>query len=93
MTKAIAAGANIYLASVAKSQKGINKAKAYFPKAAKQHSIPILMANCFGYCDNFQSVGQSAVWNKAGEMIGQLSDKEAGLLIYDMSSDCMVAVA
>ena len=93
LKKAIDLEANIYLASVAKSQKGIEKAQAYFPKAAKEHSIPILMVNCFGYCDNFLSVGQSMVWNKEGTMIGQLADKETGLLIYDTITERIVELS
>jgi len=91
LKNAIALGANIYVASVAKSQKGIDKAQVYFPKVAKKHSIPILMVNCFGYCDNFQSAGQSMIWNKEGEVIGRLADKETGLLIYDTVSEAVIA--
>jgi len=66
LEKAVDMEANIYLASVAKSQKGIDKAKAYFPIVAKKYAIPILMSNCIGHCDNFESAGQSAVWNDKG---------------------------
>lgn len=80
-------GANIYLASVAKPQKGIEKAKTYFSKVSKEKSIPILMANSVGYCDNFISAGQSSVWNKAGNIIGQLNESEESILIYDTEKE------
>lgn len=83
LQQAMEMGAHMYLASVAKPQRGIDKAFAYFPQVAKEKSIPILMANCVGYCDNFQSVGQSAVWDHSGNLVGQLPDHEAGMLIYD----------
>ena len=83
LEKSIDEGANIYLASVAKSQKGIDKAKAYYSKVSKEKSIPILMANCVGYCDNFESVGQSSIWNRKGNIIGQLNECEEGILVYD----------
>jgi predicted amidohydrolase len=76
-------GAEIYLASVAKSQKGIDKAMIHYPSVARQFSIPVLMANCVGYCDNFLSVGKSAVWTKQGNLTLQLDDKVEGILIYD----------
>ena len=76
-------GMDIYIASVAKSQKGIDKAYSHFPNIAKEFSIPILMSNCYGFCDNFETVGQSAVWNEKGILIGQLDDKHTGLIIYD----------
>lgn len=81
--RAMEIGANIYLASVAKSQQGMNKATNYFPKIAKENSIPVFLSNCVGYCDNFLSVGQSAIWNDEGVLVGQISKDEEGLLIYD----------
>ncbi len=83
-------GANIYLASVAKSQKGIDKAGVYFPKTAKEKLIPILLCNCIGYCDSFESAGQSAVWNKQGKLIGKLSKTEKGVLIYDTKEEIVI---
>lgn len=85
-------GAKIYVASVAKSQKGINNAKAYFSKVAKERSIPILMANCVGLCENFESVGQSSVWNKQGNLLGQLSDSEEGILVYDTKEEIVDSI-
>ena len=76
-------GADIYIASVAKSKEGIEMAYKYFSKTAIEYKTPILMANCIGPCDNYISVGQSAVWNKQGQIIGELDDKNQGLLIYD----------
>lgn len=80
-------GAEIYVASVAKSQNGIDKAMMHFPMVAKKFSVPVLMANCVGYCDNFQSVGKSSVWTKQGNLAGQLDDKLEGLLIFDTETE------
>ncbi len=41
------------------------------------------MSNAVGYCDNFASNGLSCVWNRKGELIGQLDRENQGLLIYD----------
>lgn len=76
-------GADIYIASVAKSKDGIEKAYKYFSKIAIEYQTPILISNCIGPCDNFISVGQSAVWNKQGQIIGVLNEKNQGLLIFD----------
>ncbi|UII20524.1 carbon-nitrogen hydrolase family protein [Fulvivirga ligni] len=76
-------GADIYLASVAKSQNGINKAFNHYPTIANEYSMPVIMGNNIGYCDNFMGAGQSAVWNEKGELLGKLSDDKEGLLIYD----------
>jgi predicted amidohydrolase len=80
-------GAEIYVASVAKSQNGIDKAMKHYPEIALENSIPILMSNCIGYCDNFLSIGQTSVWTKQGKLIGQLDDKAEGILVFDTETE------
>ena len=83
-------GADVYLASVAKPANGVEKAFDHYPKVAKQYGMPVLMANCVGFCDNFLSVGKSAVWTKEGKLIGQLDDKTQGILIFDTETEEIV---
>ncbi len=80
-------GADIYLASVAKPLNGINKALKHYPEVAMNYSMPVLMSNCVGYCDNFMSVGLSSVWNKHGQLVGQLDEQNEGLLIFDTETE------
>ena len=80
-------GAEIYIASVAKAQNGFNKAMAHYPDVAKKLSMPVLMANCVGFCDNFESVGKSSVWTKDGVLAGQLDDQLEGILIFDTETE------
>lgn len=79
-------GMEIYLASVAKSQKGIKKAFIRYPEIATRFSVPVLMSNSIGFCDNFISSGQSAVWNEKGELLERLENDKEGLLIFDTES-------
>ena len=83
-------GADVYLASVAKPANGVEKAFNHYPKIAKQHAMPVLMSNCVGFCDNFLSVGKSAVWTKKGKLVGQLDDKTEGVLIFDTETEEVV---
>ncbi len=83
-------GADVYLASVAKSENGVKKGFDYYPKVAKQYAMPVLMSNCVGFCDNFLSVGKSSVWTKQGELVGQLDDKTEGILIFDTETEEIV---
>ena len=76
-------GGEVYLACVAKSQNGIEKAFQHYPKIAKKYSMTVLMCNSIGFCDNFISVGQSAIWNEKGELIAKLENNKEGLLIFD----------
>jgi len=85
--KASKLGAEIYVASVAKSQNGINKAMRHYPEVAKRYTIPVLMANCVGFCDNFNSVGKSSVWTNQGILVGQLDHESEGFLIFDTETE------
>lgn len=34
--------------------------------------MPVLMVNCVGFCDNFESVGGSGYWGVNGELVACL---------------------
>lgn len=80
-------GAEVYLASVAKSQNGVDVAMTHYPEVARKNSMPVLMSNCIGHCDNFESVGHSSVWTKEGLLLAQLDGKNEGLLIFDTETE------
>lgn len=75
--------AAIYIASVAKPDRGLKKAYIHFSSIACEFNIPILMSNCVGFCDNFMSNGNSSVWSKNGVLIHQLNEHQAGFFIYN----------
>lgn len=76
-------GAQVYIASVAKSADGVEKAIKRLSEIAGRYSVAVLMSNCVGHCDNFESAGQSSVWNDAGSLLGQLNHADEGVLILD----------
>jgi predicted amidohydrolase len=80
-------GAEMYVTSVAKTQNGIDKAMAHYPEIAKKFSMPVLMSNCVGHCDNFESIGNTAVWNKQGNMLAQLDNTQEGILVFDTETE------
>jgi predicted amidohydrolase len=45
--------------------------------------MTVLMSNCVGHCDNFESAGRSSAWNDEGLLLGQLNDTDEGMLIFD----------
>jgi predicted amidohydrolase len=83
---AVNLGADVYLASVAKSTGGMVKAIVHYPTIARKHSMYVLMANCVGRCDSFVSVGQSAVWNSQGELLMQMNSESEGMVMVDTIS-------
>ncbi|RYU93014.1 carbon-nitrogen hydrolase family protein [Emticicia agri] len=79
-----ALGAQVYLTSVAKSQKGIDKARTHYPLIARQYEMPVLMVNGVGYCDNFESAGNSGFWNSKGELVAALDNGSEGVLVVEV---------
>lgn len=88
--KAHELGATIYIASVAKSKSGLDKADIHYPKIAKKHNMFVLMSNCVGYCDDFHSVGCSTIWDTNGIVKGRLNGENQGLLIYDTDTEVII---
>ena len=80
------AGATVYLASVAKSQRGIVKSYAHFSQVSNEYSTPILLVNRVGFCDDFMAAGQTAAWDLNGNIIDQLNQPQPGLLLVDLDS-------
>lgn len=81
--KAFKNGATTYIASVAKSARGVEKALYHYPETARKYSMPVLMSNCVGPCDDFVGVGGTAAWNSKGQLVGQLDSTSEGLVIFD----------
>lgn len=76
-------GPNIYLASVAKSKPGVEKALDRLSQIANNYSMTILMANCIGLADGNECTGNSSVWNDRCALLAQLDDSHEGILILD----------
>ncbi len=76
-------GAEIYIASVAKSVMGIKSAVPILTGIARQYDMTVLMSNCVGPCEGFDAGGQSSAWNREGVLLGQLNDSSEGILIVD----------
>ncbi len=78
--------AQIYLASVAKHQRGVTGAQTHYAKISARHQMMVLMANAVGPCEEFVCAGGSAFWSRQGECLGRLDENQEGLLIADVSS-------
>jgi len=84
--KAFKNGAGIYVASVAKSAAGMEKAGQSLAAIAAQYSMKVVISNSVGYYDNFESAGGSAAWNNTGKLIANLNKTNEGLLFFDTDS-------
>ncbi|NHF67533.1 carbon-nitrogen hydrolase family protein [Xanthomonas hortorum] len=81
--QAAASGAGVYLASVAKSERGVTSAYSHYPKIAEKHSMTVLMANCVGPADTFIGAGRSAIWSSDGDLVCSADAFQEALVAYD----------
>lgn len=86
-------GAEIYIVSVAKDEKGIENGYIHYAEMARKYKMPVLMSNCFGFCDNFHANGQSAIWNSEGILKGKLESDQEGILMYDTKLDAIESLS
>jgi predicted amidohydrolase len=83
-------GAAIYIASVAKSVNGVEKAIESLSEIAKKYSMTVLMSNCIGLCDGVECGGKTSIWNNKGLLVGQLNDTNEGILIIDTDTQELI---
>jgi predicted amidohydrolase len=75
--------ASVYVASVLNSVNGIDADLEKLSIIAKKYRMTTLMANYVGQSGGYHCAGKSTVWDKNGEIVGQLDDVQEGILIYD----------
>ncbi len=73
----------IYIASVAKTKEGVKSASKRLAEIARSNSIPTLMCNSTGPSEGFIGAGQSAIWDRNGELMTQLDATTEDMIVYD----------
>jgi predicted amidohydrolase len=89
--EAFNSGARVYIASVAKTAKGVEKAMEQLREIATNYGMTVLMSNCVGLCEDGICAGQSAAWNNKGTLLGQLNNTNEGLLILDTITETVTS--
>jgi len=79
-------GAKIYIASVAKTVEGMERAFGTLAATAEKYSMVVLVSNCVGECEGKEAGGRSAIWNDKGMLLEQLNDKDEGIIIFDTNT-------
>lgn len=83
-------GAAVYLASVAKSASGVEKAVLRLAAIAARYAMTVVMANGIGASSGFTSAGRSSVWNEHGVLLGQLDGTHEGILLFDTATGAVL---
>lgn len=89
--KAFKLGANIYVASVAKSINGVVTAVQRLSEIAQTYSMTVLMSNSIGLSDGMECGGKTSIWNSQGTLLGQLDDTHEGILLIDTDTQEIIA--
>ncbi|WP_313739035.1 carbon-nitrogen hydrolase family protein [Pseudomonas sp.] len=79
-------GAQVYLASVAKSAEGVQASLRHYPLVARRHFMPVVMANAVGPVEGFVCAGGSGVWSSDGRVLCQAGTDDEALVCYDPES-------
>lgn len=84
---AFAAGASAYIASVAKTARGVDDANRRLSEIATKHSAIVMMSNCVGTLDGAECVGRSAAWRRDGSLLAQLDTASDGVIVVDYNTE------
>ena len=84
---ALAYAPTLYVASVAKFEKGMASALQTLQDLSRRSALPVMISNSIGSADNGICIGQSSVWDRSGNLLVQLGTEEEGYLIYDSQTD------
>ena len=83
---AAAQGAQVYIASVAKTIPKTAIALDCLAQTAREHSMTVLMANFVGKTNGADCGGRSAAWLPSGDKICELDDINQGVIVLDLTS-------
>ncbi|PTT61356.1 carbon-nitrogen hydrolase family protein [Stenotrophomonas sp. HMWF003] len=83
---AVARGATVYLASVAKAARGVDTGYRHYPAIAQHHGLTVMMANGVGPADDFVMAGRSAVWRTDGTCVCSADAEGEALVVYDLAT-------
>jgi predicted amidohydrolase len=82
-------GSNIYVTSTVNSYNGVDKDLGILQNIAQKYSMTVLMANCIGQTGEYNCAGKSSVWDKRGNLTGQMDDQHEGILIFDTETEIL----
>ena len=84
---AFTGGATAYIASVAKTERGVKQASDRLSELANQHSALVMMSNCVGILDGTKCTGSSTIWGRNGAMLARLDSSSNGVIVVDFDTE------
>lgn len=74
-------GLDLYLASVAKTPRGVAEARATLAETARRLGVPALLVNSVGTCEGEPAGGRSFALDRDGQIVAQLGGEVEGVLV------------
>ena len=90
--KACGSGATVYVASVAKTMRGVEDARRRLAEIARENSLMPVLSNSLGMQGGEDCVGRSAAWDRDGVLLAELDAHREGVIVVDSETNA-VAVA
>jgi predicted amidohydrolase len=85
--------ANVYIASVMNSVGGVDHDLQKLSDIARTYHMNTFMANYVGQSGGNECAGKTSAWKTTGELAGQLSPKDEGLLIFETGTEEVTEIA
>ena len=76
-------GVDLYLASVAKTPRGVAEARATLAKTARRLGVPALLVNSVGTCEGEPAGGGSFALDRDGQIVAHIGGEAEGVLVVD----------
>ncbi len=76
-------GAEVYIASVLNSFNTVDKDIHRISEISNRYGMISLMANLVGKSGDYDCAGKSSIWNRQGNLIGQLNSTNEGIIIIN----------
>lgn len=87
---AFKSGAEIYVASVAKSANAVDKAIKSLTNIGNKYSMTVLMSNFVGESGGYECAGKTSIWNNKGSLAAQLNGTNEGIIIIDTDTQELI---
>ncbi len=85
--RAFDSGATVYIASAAKTQRGVEEASQRLSSVAKTYSSIVMLSNCVGMLEGEEYAGHTSVWGRCGTLLDRLDAVSDGVIVVNYQTE------
>ena len=83
-------GATAYLASAAKTARGVEEASQRLSQIADEYSAIVMLSNSIGLAGGEDCAGHSSAWGRNGRLLDRLDSDSEGVIVVDYDTEKVV---